>query len=85
MKAWIRLHLQFSYNEMERMAVNGWCSTAQWMAWCAVWDWSAPRFCGSAGLRHDAYYTRHGGEAYLRKINRVRAAFGLALYESKSR
>jgi hypothetical protein len=78
MKKFIIQHLGFTMEEMECKLHWGAFSQAQFEAWCRVWDWSAPRFSGPAGYKHDAFFTRHGVAAYFRRINKVRVAFGFA-------
>jgi hypothetical protein len=38
-----------------------------------LWTWSAPRFTGAAGHRHDWALARLGVERYRRRVQRVRA------------
>jgi hypothetical protein len=52
-------------------------------AFCRVWDWSAPRFGGSVGLRHEAFWNQYGKDRYYSRINKVRRAFGLEPYNTK--
>lgn len=51
-------------------------SQAEYEAYCRVWDWSAPRFGGAIGLKHEAYWNKYGKERYYARIDKVRRAFG---------
>jgi len=39
-------------------------------AFILAWTWSAPRFSGEAGIKHDRAYKKLGAEAYYRRIER---------------
>jgi hypothetical protein len=45
-------------------------------AFIFLWTWSAPRFAGRAGRLQDNYYTVHGSDGLMRRINRVRRLIG---------
>jgi hypothetical protein len=71
--------LEYSMNDVERMARNGFIGEALFRAYKAVWEWSAPRMGGMIGLKHDAFWERYGKGRYYDKINKVRKAFGFEL------
>lgn len=62
------------------MFSNGLITQPVWAAYCRIWLWSAPRFGGLHGLKHDDFLTRYGRKAYETKINRTRKAFGFQPY-----
>lgn len=37
-----------------------------------IWTWSAPRFEGLAGFKHDRAYAKLGRERYNRRIQRIK-------------
>lgn len=45
-----------------------------------AWIWSAPRYGGVPGAKHEGYYRRHGGLHYWQRIDQVRRALGLPPY-----
>ncbi len=68
----------YSLATMEHMLRDGTVNQTQFEAYCAVWDWMAFRFTGRAGMKQDSFWKHYGQEAFYRRINRVRSAFGFA-------
>lgn len=69
-----------TYNEVLDGYLYGTIPQSTFDAFMAVWDWSAIRHTGMAGMKQEAFYARFGAEAYYRRINRVRVAFGFKPY-----
>lgn len=69
--------LHLSYNQVHSLYCIGEVSQSLWEAWARVWEWSAPRFGGTPGIHHDAYWNKYGKARYYARINKVRAAFNL--------
>lgn len=61
---------------MEHMLRDGTVSQSRFEAYCAVWEWMNFRLSGRAGWKQDAFWKQFGQEAFYRRINRVRSAFG---------
>ena len=80
MKAWILSTIVsgLSYNQVEQQYVQGRISARHFTTWVRVWTWLNGRFGGHAGWLHDRFWEQHGAARYYTKINRTRAAFGLA-------
>lgn len=66
----------YSFNQVEQQFHQGRISQTHYEAYCRVWEWISPRFGGQPGFRQEAFWKRHGKEAFYNKINRVRIAFG---------
>lgn len=71
--------LQKSYNEMERFFHYGIITYNEFWAYVSVWEWCSPRMGGRAGEKQDKFWEKYGKEAYYKRINKVRAAFGFDL------
>lgn len=79
------IRLGVTYNEVTRLENSGAMDFATAEAYRRVWDWSAPRFSGIAGIQHDAFWKRHGAQAYYDRINKVRLSFGMDLLIGRAR
>lgn len=53
-------------------------------AYKLLWLWSAPRFGGEAGARHDEAYTKLGGSLYSRRIERAKARINVIIGTHKN-
>lgn len=56
------------------------CYPSLYSSYMAVWTWSAARYSGIAGMRHESFYQKYGAMKYWQRINKVRIAFGLKPY-----
>ncbi len=65
------------FADVETMFYQGRITESVWEAYCRVWDWSAPRYSGTAGFNQERFWNTHGKEAYLRRMGKTRNAFGL--------
>lgn len=70
------LRLNLSFNNVESLWLNGRITEKTWLAWVRVWEWLSPKFGGNPGLRHEIFWEKFGQDAYFRRINKVRVAFG---------
>lgn len=59
--------------EVENLYRYGVIGDTAWRQYMFFWSWTAPRFSGAIGRRHDRAYERLGREGYQRRIERVRA------------
>lgn len=66
----------YSFNEAEMAWRNGLIDERAWIAFVPVWSWCSFRCGGCAGHKQEVFWKRFGKEAYMRKINRTRTAFG---------
>ena len=65
-----------SLEQVVRLYVDGRIDAKTMVAYRRVWQWCAPRFTAKHGLLHDAFEIHYGREAYQRKIDKTRMAFG---------
>lgn len=49
------------------------------------WRWSAPRFAGVAGWRHDRAFDKLGFELYHKRIDRVKRMIARLVYNEQKR
>lgn len=65
--------LRATYAQAEQRMAYGFLSSNVWRWYRFFWVWCAPRFGGTAGIKHDRAYARLGTAAYERRMLRVRA------------
>jgi len=67
-----------SFSDVERMFYNGMIGERCWGAYCRIWSWTGWRSSNvaMAGPKQEAFWAKHGKEAFLRKMNKTRLAFG---------
>lgn len=70
----------YSWDQVQSLYWQGRVPEKAWQAFHAVWGWVSFRYAGVAGDRQEYFWNRYGKAASIRRINRVRAAFGLELY-----
>jgi hypothetical protein len=75
-----RNYLKLNYAQAESRYHSGLLTERQWRTFLFCWTWAAPRYSSPAGLRQDAYASRHGLPALYARMNRVRRALGLDSY-----
>lgn len=66
----------YSFIDAERMYYNGQIGQKVWEAFCRVWGWSTFRMSNPYDWKQDCFWKKYGKQAFYRKINRTRAAFG---------
>jgi hypothetical protein len=67
----------YSYADIQRGLHEGLVSQREFEAYCAVWTWCAFRVSGPAAYKQDAFWKRFGPDAFYRRLNKVRNAFGM--------
>ncbi len=80
MKQILKSLIGLTYNEAETLWRRGDMSDLVWRAWREVWTWSTSRFSNvnNADWKQTQFWDRHGKEAFYKRIQKTRLAFGLA-------
>jgi hypothetical protein len=67
-----------SFDQVESMLHRGLIGQSDFEAYCAVWTWINFRASDTvmASDKQDRFWGKYGKDAFYRRVNKVRAAFG---------
>lgn len=77
----LKFLLQFGLQDVTDRYNSGQISYVLYKKYCSVWDWSAPRWTGRAGMKQESFWGKYGKNAYYKRINKIRRAFGFTEIE----
>jgi hypothetical protein len=79
MKKQLQAIMHLTPAQVEDAFYCGQISYQLYRAYELVWGWSAPRWSNPWSDRQERFWEKYGKDAFYRKINKTRAAFGFSL------